>query len=165
MLLKKAFFKHRSVVSTTVMVDLTAERLAYLYIIIYPCVIYLCINPMPFPDSVLCHLFLWLLLIIWMCMVSDESGLLVHCISGWDRTPLFVSLLRLSLWAVSFVFSSPFSVCFVLSSYSPLVSFHMTGSQLVAYVTLQAFISSGWSNTLQNKVSITVIYYVFAVMQ
>uniref|UniRef100_A0A665W451 Myotubularin related protein 14 n=1 Tax=Echeneis naucrates TaxID=173247 RepID=A0A665W451_ECHNA len=30
---------------------------------------------------------------------DDESGLLVHCISGWDRTPLFVSLLRLSLWA------------------------------------------------------------------
>ena len=28
-----------------------------------------------------------------------ESGLLIHCISGWDRTPLFVSLLRLSLWA------------------------------------------------------------------
>jgi myotubularin-related protein 14 len=23
----------------------------------------------------------------------------VHCISGWDRTPLFISLLRLSMWA------------------------------------------------------------------
>lgn len=32
---------------------------------------------------------------------TDDSGLLVHCISGWDRTPLFISLLRLSLWAVS----------------------------------------------------------------
>ncbi|XP_034241404.1 myotubularin-related protein 14 isoform X1 [Thrips palmi] len=30
---------------------------------------------------------------------EQSSGLLVHCISGWDRTPLFVSLLRLSLWA------------------------------------------------------------------
>ncbi|XP_046355446.1 myotubularin-related protein 14-like isoform X1 [Haliotis rufescens] len=30
---------------------------------------------------------------------EGDSGLLVHCISGWDRTPLFVSLLRLSLWA------------------------------------------------------------------
>ena len=28
------------------------------------------------------------------------EGLLVHCVSGWDRTPLFTSLLRLSLWAV-----------------------------------------------------------------
>jgi hypothetical protein len=29
----------------------------------------------------------------------QDAGILVHCISGWDRTPLFVSLLRLSLWA------------------------------------------------------------------
>uniref|UniRef100_A0A8C8JVB9 Myotubularin related protein 14 n=1 Tax=Oncorhynchus tshawytscha TaxID=74940 RepID=A0A8C8JVB9_ONCTS len=36
----------------------------------------------------------------------DESGLLVHCISGWDRTPLFVSLLRLSLWADGAVHAS-----------------------------------------------------------
>ncbi|KAG0212371.1 Myotubularin- protein 14 [Mortierella sp. NVP41] len=27
------------------------------------------------------------------------KGLLIHCISGWDRTPLFISLLRISLWA------------------------------------------------------------------
>ncbi|XP_075219399.1 egg-derived tyrosine phosphatase isoform X2 [Lycorma delicatula] len=32
-------------------------------------------------------------------LVEQRTGLLVHCISGWDRTPLFVSLLRLSLWA------------------------------------------------------------------
>lgn len=31
--------------------------------------------------------------------LQGQCGLLVHCISGWDRTPLFVSLLRLSLWA------------------------------------------------------------------
>ncbi|KAL6618502.1 phosphatases II [Neocallimastix sp. 'constans'] len=31
--------------------------------------------------------------------VDEDPGLLVHCISGWDRTPLFISLLRLSLWA------------------------------------------------------------------
>lgn len=30
---------------------------------------------------------------------DNSTGLLIHCISGWDRTPLFVSLLRLSLWA------------------------------------------------------------------
>lgn len=40
--------------------------------------------------------------LIWCsCSATDDSGLLVHCISGWDRTPLFISLLRLSLWAVS----------------------------------------------------------------
>jgi len=35
-----------------------------------------------------------------------KSGLLVHCISGWDRTPLFISLLRLSLWADGLVHQS-----------------------------------------------------------
>ena len=30
---------------------------------------------------------------------SSTSGVLIHCISGWDRTPAFISLLRLSLWA------------------------------------------------------------------
>jgi len=30
---------------------------------------------------------------------GSNKGLLIHCISGWDRTPLFVSLIRLSLWA------------------------------------------------------------------
>jgi len=30
---------------------------------------------------------------------EDGGGLLIHCISGWDRTPLFISLLRISLWA------------------------------------------------------------------
>jgi hypothetical protein len=28
-----------------------------------------------------------------------DAGLLVHCISGWDRTPLFISLLRITMWA------------------------------------------------------------------
>ncbi|XP_014249851.1 myotubularin-related protein 14 isoform X2 [Cimex lectularius] len=32
-------------------------------------------------------------------LVDQPQGVLIHCISGWDRTPLFVSLLRLSLWA------------------------------------------------------------------
>lgn len=33
------------------------------------------------------------------CVKDSDGGLLIHCISGWDRTPLFVSLLRMSLWA------------------------------------------------------------------
>eukprot|EP01083_Nonionella_stella_P268615 908203_1 len=37
---------------------------------------------------------------------SLESGILVHCISGWDRTPLFISLIRLSLWADGLVHKS-----------------------------------------------------------
>lgn len=37
---------------------------------------------------------------------DNSSGLLIHCISGWDRTPLFVSLLRLSLWADGLIHQS-----------------------------------------------------------
>ncbi|KAL1478277.1 hypothetical protein MTO96_035149 [Rhipicephalus appendiculatus] len=32
-------------------------------------------------------------------IANSDSGLLVHCISGWDRTPTFISMIRLSLWA------------------------------------------------------------------
>jgi hypothetical protein len=28
-----------------------------------------------------------------------KGGMLIHCISGWDRTPVFVSLMRITLWA------------------------------------------------------------------
>ena len=37
---------------------------------------------------------------------SPASGVSIHCVSGWDRTPLFISLLRLSLWADGAVHSS-----------------------------------------------------------
>ncbi|XP_057296393.1 myotubularin-related protein 14-like isoform X2 [Hydractinia symbiolongicarpus] len=30
---------------------------------------------------------------------EGKGNLLIHCISGWDRTPLFISLIRMSLWA------------------------------------------------------------------
>ncbi|KAG0266375.1 Myotubularin- protein 14 [Actinomortierella ambigua] len=38
--------------------------------------------------------------------VLTPHGLLIHCISGWDRTPLFISLLRISLWADGEIHSS-----------------------------------------------------------
>ncbi|XP_065367251.1 myotubularin-related protein 14 isoform X3 [Calliphora vicina] len=37
---------------------------------------------------------------------EEKSGLLIHCISGWDRTPLFISLVRLSLWADGLIHQS-----------------------------------------------------------
>uniref|UniRef100_A0AAQ5Y690 Myotubularin related protein 14 n=1 Tax=Amphiprion ocellaris TaxID=80972 RepID=A0AAQ5Y690_AMPOC len=48
----------------------------------------------------------YLKLLLHIINSDDESGLLVHCISGWDRTPLFVSLLRISLWADGAVHAS-----------------------------------------------------------
>ena len=41
----------------------------------------------------------YLLFMLHILCDNSSGGLLVHCISGWDRTPMFVSLLRLSLWA------------------------------------------------------------------
>ena len=41
------------------------------------------------------------------CIQNPEhDGFLVHCISGWDRTPLFVSILRISLWADGLIHQS-----------------------------------------------------------
>ncbi|XP_071943784.1 phosphatidylinositol-3,5-bisphosphate 3-phosphatase MTMR14-like [Antedon mediterranea] len=36
-------------------------------------------------------------------IMEEDSGLLIHCISGWDRTPLFIALTRIVLWAGGFV--------------------------------------------------------------
>ncbi|XP_076822667.1 uncharacterized protein LOC143469024 [Clavelina lepadiformis] len=47
------------------------------------------------------------LILLLNCLLSrSSSGMLLHCISGWDRTPLFVSLLRLSLWADGLIHQS-----------------------------------------------------------
>lgn len=37
---------------------------------------------------------------------DEDKGVLIHCISGWDRTPLFISLVRLSLWADGLIHKS-----------------------------------------------------------
>lgn len=41
----------------------------------------------------------YLKLLLCSLMGDKSNGILLHCISGWDRTPLFISLVRLSLWA------------------------------------------------------------------
>ncbi|XP_046880712.1 myotubularin-related protein 14 isoform X2 [Hypomesus transpacificus] len=63
---------------------------------------------------------------------NDESGLLVHCISGWDRTPLFVSLLRLSLWADGAVHSSlePAEILYLTIAYDWFLFGHMLPDRL-----------------------------------
>ncbi|XP_064483656.1 myotubularin-related protein 14-like isoform X2 [Ornithodoros turicata] len=52
-------------------------------------------------------------------LLEGQSGLLVHCISGWDRTPLFVSLLRLSLWADGRIHASlsPMEIAYLTVAY------------------------------------------------
>jgi hypothetical protein len=36
---------------------------------------------------------------IFSTLSTSDSSILIHCISGWDRTPLFISLIRCILWA------------------------------------------------------------------
>nr|CAH8874894.1 unnamed protein product [Trichobilharzia regenti] len=39
-------------------------------------------------------------------LYEGAGGLLLHCVSGWDRTPLFICLLRCLLWADDLMHSS-----------------------------------------------------------
>ncbi|XP_061075478.1 myotubularin-related protein 14 isoform X2 [Conger conger] len=74
----------------------------------------------------------YLKLLIHIINSDDESGLLVHCISGWDRTPLFVSLLRLSLWADGAVHASlePAEILYLTIAYDWFLFGHMLPDRL-----------------------------------
>ncbi|XP_017533134.3 phosphatidylinositol-3,5-bisphosphate 3-phosphatase MTMR14 isoform X1 [Manis javanica] len=63
---------------------------------------------------------------------DDDSGLLVHCISGWDRTPLFISLLRLSLWADGLIHTSlkPAEMLYLTVAYDWFLFGHMLADRL-----------------------------------
>lgn len=39
------------------------------------------------------------MLLLVRTLKEGKDNMLVHCISGWDRTPMWICLLRLSLWA------------------------------------------------------------------
>ncbi|XP_046985343.1 myotubularin-related protein 14 isoform X1 [Schistocerca americana] len=57
---------------------------------------------------------------------DNNTGLLIHCISGWDRTPLFVSLLRLSLWADGVIHQSlnPYQILYLTIAYDWMLFGH-----------------------------------------
>uniref|UniRef100_A0A8C5WE92 Myotubularin related protein 14 n=1 Tax=Leptobrachium leishanense TaxID=445787 RepID=A0A8C5WE92_9ANUR len=63
---------------------------------------------------------------------SEDNGLLVHCISGWDRTPLFISLLRLSLWADGMVHSNlkPSEILYLTVAYDWFLFGHLLVDRL-----------------------------------
>ncbi|XP_072438068.1 phosphatidylinositol-3,5-bisphosphate 3-phosphatase MTMR14 isoform X1 [Chiloscyllium punctatum] len=63
---------------------------------------------------------------------DEDSGLLVHCISGWDRTPLFISLLRLSLWADGLVHTclEPVEILYLTIAYDWFLFGHMLSDRL-----------------------------------
>ncbi|XP_066469806.1 myotubularin-related protein 14 isoform X2 [Tiliqua scincoides] len=74
----------------------------------------------------------YLKLLISIINGDDDSGLLVHCISGWDRTPLFISLLRLSLWADGLVHASldPTEILYLTVAYDWYLFGHMLVDRL-----------------------------------
>ncbi|KAG8436008.1 hypothetical protein GDO86_007197 [Hymenochirus boettgeri] len=74
----------------------------------------------------------YLKLLIHIINGDEHSGLLVHCISGWDRTPLFVSLLRLSLWADGMVHCNlePAEILYLTVAYDWFLFGHMLSDRL-----------------------------------
>ncbi|XP_072136953.1 phosphatidylinositol-3,5-bisphosphate 3-phosphatase MTMR14 isoform X1 [Mobula birostris] len=74
----------------------------------------------------------YLKLLIHIINRDEDSGLLVHCISGWDRTPLFISLLRLSLWADGLVHVSlePVEILYLTIAYDWFLFGHMLSDRL-----------------------------------
>ncbi|KAM6344000.1 phosphatidylinositol-3,5-bisphosphate 3-phosphatase MTMR14 isoform 8-T8 [Alca torda] len=74
----------------------------------------------------------YLKLLISIINSDDDSGLLVHCISGWDRTPLFISLLRLSLWADGLIHASlePSEILYLTVAYDWFLFGHMLADRL-----------------------------------
>ncbi|NXC16449.1 MTMRE protein, partial [Corythaeola cristata] len=74
----------------------------------------------------------YLKLLISIINSDDDSGLLVHCISGWDRTPLFISLLRLSLWADGLIHASlePSEILYLTVAYDWFLFGHMLVDRL-----------------------------------
>ncbi|XP_027496675.1 myotubularin-related protein 14 isoform X3 [Corapipo altera] len=74
----------------------------------------------------------YLKLLISIINRDDDSGLLVHCISGWDRTPLFISLLRLSLWADGLIHTSlePSEILYLTVAYDWFLFGHMLVDRL-----------------------------------
>ncbi|XP_051837563.1 myotubularin-related protein 14 isoform X1 [Antechinus flavipes] len=74
----------------------------------------------------------YLKLLLYIVNSEDDSGLLVHCISGWDRTPLFISLLRLSLWADGLIHASlkPAEILYLTVAYDWFLFGHMLVDRL-----------------------------------
>ncbi|CAL9704398.1 unnamed protein product [Knipowitschia caucasica] len=74
----------------------------------------------------------YLKLLLHIINSDDESGLLVHCISGWDRTPLFISLLRVSLWADGIVHANlePAEILYLTIAYDWFLFGHMLPDRL-----------------------------------
>jgi hypothetical protein len=69
---------------------------------------------------------------IFASLSSSNASILVHCISGWDRTPLFISLIRICLWADGLAHESldPEQFLFLTLSYDWLLFSHQLKNRI-----------------------------------
>lgn len=93
---------------------------------------------------------------------EGDVGLLIHCISGWDRTPMFISLLRLSLWADGAIHKSlsPVEITYLTLAYDWYLFGHNLNDRLNKGEEIMLFcfyflpyISSEEFSILSNKSS------------
>lgn len=65
------------------------------------------------------YLKLYLRMLVEPRVLGKAPNMNIHCISGWDRTPLMVSLIRASLWAdgVAHASLSPAEMLYLLVGY------------------------------------------------
>ncbi|GAB0091916.1 myotubularin-related protein 14 [Sergentomyia squamirostris] len=63
---------------------------------------------------------------------DGSTGMVIHCISGWDRTPLFASLVRLSLWADGLIHQSlsPMQMLYLTVAYDWYLFGHKLSDRL-----------------------------------
>ncbi|KAK2957877.1 hypothetical protein BLNAU_7053 [Blattamonas nauphoetae] len=97
-----------------------------------------------------------------------SHSILVHCISGWDRTPFFTSLLRILLWADGECHQSlsPLEISFLVIGYDFLLFTHRlttrisTGSHVIAHLiaTLPHLLSPTWFRfSHRRKIVCTIV--------
>ncbi|XP_062522257.1 myotubularin-related protein 14-like isoform X2 [Corticium candelabrum] len=91
---------------------------------------------------------------------SGEGSLLIHCISGWDRTPLFISLLRLSLWADGAIHQSltALEIVYLTLAYDWLLFGHQLSTRLSKGEEILFFCFHFLNHIYSDEYSITKIH-------
>ncbi|KAL1492691.1 hypothetical protein ABEB36_010908 [Hypothenemus hampei] len=72
---------------------------------------------------------------------DEKFGISLHCISGWDRTPLFISLIRLSLWADGLIHPSlnEYEILYFTIAYDWYLFGHHLSNRLYKNEEIMAF--------------------------
>ncbi|XP_066581421.1 myotubularin-related protein 14 [Prorops nasuta] len=89
-------------------------------------------------------------------LTESSSSMLIHCISGWDRTPLFISLLRISLWADGVVHQSlsAFQLLYFTIAYDWFLFGHDLGDRISKGEEIFFFCFDFLKNILDEEFSV-----------